>query len=195
MAHVGRRQLVLMLLGIGDEERAAQGIGGITRLQKLLFLLQQEEGLEPHGDGFSFTPYKAGPYSPALYDDLQFLENLGLIDAEVSAEATEEEAIELDQLNFEDLLCESEETDVDQPEAADAYEEHQFILTREGKEKVEELLASGAYAPVVAGIRRIKSKYSKYSLQDLLYYVYTRYPSMTTESEIKDRILSRRRRR
>ncbi len=44
---------------------------------------------------------------------------------------------------------------------------------------------------MIDGIRKIKRKYGNYSLSDLLYYVYTKYPEMTTESAIKDKVLRR----
>ena len=104
MPEIARRNVVLLLLGIGPKEELAEGIGGITRLQKLLFLLGKETGLEPTDSGFEFAAYKKGPYSSKLYDDLEFLENLGFVESEVAAEATPEEAAEIDLLNFEDLM-------------------------------------------------------------------------------------------
>src|SRR6266496_4475488 len=91
---IGRRDLLLLLLGIDGPKAVSEGLGGVTRLQKLLFLLEQEEKIVPSGEGFTFEAYKAGPYSPKLYDDLEFLENLGLIGKRVAAEGTEEEAAE-----------------------------------------------------------------------------------------------------
>ncbi len=192
MARIGRRDLLLLLLGLGSKSDATEGLGGITRLQKYLYLLEMEEGVQPSGEGFEFTPYKAGPYSSRLYDDLEFLENLDLISKKVSAEATEEEASEVE-LGFQDLIEPEHELDErDKPEA-DAFEEYKYRLTAKGKQKMESLLKSGQYRPVADKINRIKSKYGRYSLSDLLYYVYTHYPEMTTESEIKERVLRRRR--
>jgi hypothetical protein len=54
---------------------------------------------------------------------------------------------------------------------------------------VEKLLADEDYSGVVDGIRKVKSKYSQYSLRDLLRYVYRKYPEMTTRSEILDEVL------
>jgi uncharacterized protein YwgA len=168
-----------------NAEEISNSLGGITRIQKFLFLLENELGLKPSGDGFEFKAYKAGPYTPKIYDDLEFLENLGLVKSEVSGLATEAEASELSDIEFDELMGdeapdESKETD---------YEERLYCLTDDGKEKVEALLKDKNYEPIVEGIRKIKSKYSNYSLNDLLYYVYTKFPEWTTESEIKDKIL------
>lgn len=178
---IGRRDLLLMLLGTDGEK----GIGGITRLQKLLFLLEKEESVTPSGEGFTFEAYKAGPYSPKLYDDLEFLENLGLVGKKIAAEGTEAEAAEID-FTFENLI----EPD---SEAPDVYEEYRYFLTQDGLKKIEQLLKSGAYKPLVDAIKRIKTRYGQYTLNDLLYHVYTKYPEMTTESEIKEKVLRRRR--
>jgi hypothetical protein len=75
---------------------------------------------------------------------------------------------------------------------ADSYEDTRYALTEEGKKKVEELVSRQEYKPFVDGIRKVKSRFAKYSLNDLLYYVYTRHPEMTTESEIKEKVLRRR---
>jgi hypothetical protein len=194
--HASCRDLLLLLVGL---DTGSVGIGGITRLQKLLFLLAEEEGLRPTDGGYEFEAYKAGPYSPKLYDDLEFLENLGLLHAEVTSEASAAEAEEVDRLSFDHLMGRdverSTDGEVDGIASADTYEERRFRLTDDGRQRIEHLLESGDFIPVVNKIRRIKSKYGKYSLNDLLYYVYTRYPEMTTESQIRDTVLRRGSRR
>lgn len=183
-AKIPRRDLELLLIGLEDG-----GLNGITRLQKLLFLLQKEGGLERFGSHFAFIPYKAGPYSPEIYDDLEFLENLGLLESEVMAEATPPEAAEIDFLTFENLMGEGGVSEL----SPDSYAERQFKVTAKGKQRVEAMLARKEYEPIVDQIRRIKSRFGQYSLNDLLYYVYTKYPEMATESEIKDKVLQRNR--
>ena len=193
---VSRRNILLMLVGLDAE---SSGMGGITRLQKLLFLLEEEEGLKLTDGGYHFDAYKAGPYSPQLYDDLEFLENLGLIEGKVTSEASEPEAAEVDRLSFDHLMGRDVEKsldgDVDGAASADTYEERRFRLTKRGRTRIEELLKSNTVVPVANRIRRVKSKYGKYSLNDLLYHVYTKYPEMTTESEIRDSVLRRGSRR
>jgi hypothetical protein len=203
MAMIGRREMLLLLIGLNDSEH---GLGGITRIQKLLYLLDTEEDIHPSGEGFEFEAYKAGPYSSRIYDDLEFLENLNLIkrskpddDLETgalsaSAVTSDPEQAEVD-LTFEDLMG-PEDVMAPEPDeiapTADSYEETRYKLTDDGKRKMEELLNNREYQPFVEGIRKVKSRFAKYSLNDLLYYVYTRHPDMTTESEIKEKVLRRR---
>jgi uncharacterized protein YwgA len=218
---ISARQLLLLLIYLGDETSMG-GLGGITRIQKLLFLLESEEHIRPNGEGFKFEPYKAGPYSPRIYDDLEFLENLDflrrsparagtqsgieasqsekaevdltLADTKSAIEASEPEKAEVD-LTFEELMGPEDVLTSKNEEispTADSYEEAKFYLTEKGKAAIEQLLANNDYKPFVEGIRKVKSRFAKYSLSDLLYYVYTKYPRMTTESEIKEKVLRRR---
>jgi len=190
---ISKRNILLLMLGIGNETDIANGINGITRLQKYIFLLENEDYIKKLDEGYDFEAYKAGPYSPTLYDDLEFLENLGLIKAETSGVATEEEEADMD-FTFEELMDDEELTD-DEIKTPDVYDERRFRITEDGDAKVKAILEKEEYAPVADGIRKIKSKFGQYSLDDLLYYVYTKYPDMTTESEIKDQVLRKGRRR
>lgn len=185
---------MLLFLGTAADPLDKSGsINGITRFQKLLFLLEREGQLVPEGDGFQFEAWKAGPYSAGLYDDLELLDNLGYIQSEVSGKITDAEAAEVDLLDFEDLMGDEEEVSDGITPSPDAYEERRFTLTEKGREKVIDLMNREGVDELVHRIRRIKSKYSHYSLSDLLYHVYTKYPDMTTESEIKEKVLGRRR--
>jgi len=78
MAQINRKDLILLLLGVSVKPDLGEGINGITRLQKFLYLLEREENLKPDADGFEFIPYKAGPYSEKLYDDLVLQRHLSL---------------------------------------------------------------------------------------------------------------------
>jgi len=195
---ISKQALLLLLLGLDGTQVTTEGIGGITRLQKLLFLLWKEAGIEEVGSDFEFKPYKAGPYSRKLYDELQLLENLGFIRSEVQGEATEAEAAELEELSFEQLMGDDahafeDETTQAQATTADTFEERRFTLTEKGVKRVNELLAKPESKPLVDGISKIKSKFASRSLQDLLYHVYTKYEKdgWTSESEIRDKVLAK----
>ena len=183
-----RRALLLLLIAVDPGSQGTCAISGITRLQKFLFLLDREENIRPTETGFDFRPYKAGPYSPTLYDDLELLENLGLIRSEGGTESTITESIDINGLSFEELMGGFNDINVG-PMKADSFEERRFVLTAKGRERVEELLQNPHYSPVADGIRRLKSRYSGHSLRDLLRHVYRKFPEMTTESEIIDSVL------
>ena len=182
------RSQLLMLLLASEGFRGHQGepIQGTTRLQKLLFLLEEEAKLlPPSGKGFDFTAWKYGPVSKELYDDLEKLENLGLLQSEPVAMSSNTECDEFD-LSFDDLMGDEE------AQFRDNLEEKQYSLTQEGLKWVKAHVDPVKEKKTVETVRRIKTKYGALSLQDLLHYVYTKYPAMTSESEIKDKVLRRK---
>ena len=63
--------LLLLLYSKGKSGSNNEPIVGITRLMKLLFLLNKEQNLNQ----FSFEPYKMGPFSGDVYPELDFLQN------------------------------------------------------------------------------------------------------------------------
>jgi len=171
---------MLLLAAPGPRGQEAEPIQGTTRLQKLLFLLEHEAGLKANaGPDFAFSAYKFGPVSKDLYDDLEKLENLGFLEADSIAEPSETEIDEYG-LAFDDLMGEEEQ------ESKSAFEERRFRLTEHGLRWLRDHSADG---DVVDRIRKVKGKYGALSLQDLLKHVYTRYPDMTTASEIRARVL------
>jgi len=192
MAHISRRDLLLLLIGTRADGQPSDSVGGTTRLQKYTYLLEREQSIVPSKDGFEFQAYKAGPYSRRIYDDLELLENLGFVSSEETGDATEGEATEISALSFEDLMGVSDSSDT--TEGPDAYAEKHYKLTEQGLRKVRGMVDSRQYEPFVDGIRTVKSKYGRYSLNDLLYHVYTKYPEMAMESEIRSKVLGKGRR-
>jgi uncharacterized protein YwgA len=195
---VSKQQLLLLLLGLDGASVSTKGIGGITRLQKLLFLLWKEAGIQEVDSGFEFKPDKVGPFSRKLYDELELLENFGLIQSEVQGEATEAEAAELEELSFEQLMGDDAHPYQDvasrsEASTADTFEERRFTLTDRGLKLARAMLEKPEFKPFADGIRKIKSRFANYSLQDLLYHVYTKYEAdgWTSESEIRDKVLAK----
>ena len=179
-----RGQMLMMLLaapGVRGEE--GEPVQGTTRLQKLLFLMEHEADLKPtKGKDFDFTAWKFGPVSKELYDDLEKLENLGLLESEPVSQPSKTELDE-NGLSFDDLMGEEE------AQSRDSFEEKKYRLTAKGLQWVRE---HEMRKDTFNKIRRIKEKYGALSLQDLLHYVYTEFPKMTTASEIKGKVLRRR---
>jgi uncharacterized phage-associated protein len=179
-----RGQMLMMLLAApGVRGKEGEPVQGTTRLQKLLFLIEHEAKLKPtKGNDFDFTAWKFGPVSKEVYDDLEKLENLGLLESEPVSQPS---ATELDEygLSFDDLMGEEE------TQSRDSFEEKKYRLSEKGLKWVRE---RELHTEAFDKISKIKEKYGALSLQDLLHYVYTKYPDMTTASEIKGKVLRRR---
>lgn len=199
ISNLSNQQVLLLLIGVDGSGVSTNGISGITRLQKFLFLLWKEAGIQEVDNNFKFKPYKAGPYSQKLYDDLELLENLGFVHSEVQGEATEAEAAEIEELSFEHLMgdCFNQSTTRAKSTTSDTFEERRYTLTKKGVNAVELILSKKESKPFIDGIRRIKSRFANHSLQDLLYYIYTKYEAdgWTAESEIRDKVLAKGKRR
>jgi uncharacterized phage-associated protein len=180
-----RGQMLMMLLAApGARGKEGEPIQGTTRLQKLLFLMEREAKLKPtKGEDFAFEAWKFGPVSRELYDDLEKLENLGLLESEPVSEPSKTELDEYG-LSFDDLMGEEETQS-----SRDSFEEKRYRLSEKGLRWVHD---RELHTAEFDKIRKIKEKYGALSLQDLLHYVYTKFPDMTTASEIKGKVLRRR---
>lgn len=140
-------------------------IRGITKLQKLLFLIEKEtEFFEECGDdlAFEFYEHKMGPFSENVYEELRFLQQLN--------------AIETQPMEGED-------------EDPDALTNKVFTITPKGEKIAAELASQldDEYNEELAGL---VAKYNSMDLTELLRCVYNDYPDYTTESEIKDELFA-----
>ncbi len=194
-----KTDILLMLL---FSDRAAP-IVGTTRLQKLLFLSEHESEVKCDKESFNFEAYKFGPVSKTLYDDIEFLVNVGFLektgeDASIDIYSLDD----LDSINVENLIETSENEKVDliseKEEGIFSEDDDENKATTEDDLTVYKITDKGiGYlkennligAKEAKEIENIKKRYGKKSLIELLRYVYMKYPKYTTESEIKDELL------
>ncbi len=174
--------LLLALLYAGKKEEATP-IEGITRLEKLLFLLKTEEGFlsTPSEATFNFIPFKMGPWSSEVYDEVDFLESLGLIGKESKEKQSPADAAHDDEL-FDDLVLDKyqKQSSINADEDVEI-----FRLTEKGKKKAKEIwdcLDNKEKEKIIF----IKYKFNTMNLKQFLRYVYQKHPEYTTASEIKD---------
>ena len=142
-----------------------ESIHGITKLQKLLFLIEEEtEFFEEYKDdlAFEFNAHKMGPFSKHVYEEIRFLQQLNAIETESMGGENEGE---------NDLTNKI------------------FHITSKG-EKIASELANQLEPEHDNELAELVENYNEMDLRELLNYVYTEYPSFTTESEIKDEILN-----
>jgi uncharacterized protein len=169
--------LILLLLAAPTKhERLQSRCDGITRLEKLLFLVEKETDISNEIDEtFPFEPYHYGPYSKEVYQAVDLLTALQLlderrIDASSSLDVSEE---------FEAL----DEFDI----SDDRYIERQLLLTSDGRD-VANVLSRQLSPKGKSELTRIKDSYGGMSLRQLLRYVYASYPEYASKSLIRDRV-------
>jgi uncharacterized protein YwgA len=173
--------LVIMLLyARGASGKFGEPIVGVTRLTKLLFLLERETSVK---DGFKFIPYKMGPYSPDITPIIEFLSTFPSPDSPLLAKRSGNKPPRIDP--EESKYWQDIASDDDNIFAFADQNNQKFELTEKGL-KVAETIWNEQPEDVRNAIGEIKQKYSPRPLKVLLKYVYEKYEDMTSESEIKD---------
>jgi len=178
-----KTELILALLYAGERPSQFTPVIGITRLEKLLFLLKTDEGFlakAPEEDNLNFVPFRMGPWTNEIYDEVDFLESLGLLKKQSQKKRTPADAVHDDEL-FSDMIL-----DKYQNTATIADEETEiFTLSEEGKKKTSEIWARLSVEEKQR-IMSVKHRFNNMNLKQFLRYVYKKYPEYTTASEIKD---------
>lgn len=185
------KDLIMLLLYVPDASgKLSAPIEGQTRLMKMVFLFNKELKKQFQKDGEmdaavfpDFKAYDYGPYSAQVYADLEFLVNMGFVEVdEVGGAISEEERSEFDYWT----ATGSADDDADLTQFGKT-----FSLSLLGTEFVEcKLPTWGVTQNQIDLLTEFKTRCCDASLHNLLRYVYTRYPDMTTKSKIKDHVLS-----
>lgn len=165
--------LILMLLAAEARGQVLGSLRGITRLEKLLFLADQEEHVgQLVAAGFKFKAYDYGPYSKEVYEAVDVLEQAGLV-TESRYQDEDAAADEMEEVS----------AGTDEREGL----ERRFSLTQDGRDVAGLLAREHPKAATLLGA--IKEKYGTLPLRQLIRYVYTKYPSYAEASVIRDEIL------
>lgn len=173
MSKVSRTDLIFLMLYATDRPsgKPAPELRGITRLEKLLYLWQQEGPIRKISeDKYEFEPHNFGPFSKDIYDDVALLATAGFIEERIEPwEASTDYVEARDVIGADEALGPHEKI---------------YKLTDEGKAVAEQLLKnvpSQAWKELVT----IKQRYVKLSLTQLIRYVYRKYPELTHKSKLK----------
>lgn len=184
--------LLLLLYSPGATEAVNEPILGRTRLIKIVFLFWKEalkefkKGTSITEDNFyKFFPWRFGPFSMEVYDDINFFLLRDFIKTEPQeTEALEESVEEWDRwASAVDLESEEEDNKTDE------YEEEQIALTPQGVQFAEKLYKSLSDSQRNI-LKLIKGKLASAPLRAILKYVYTNYPETIERSEIKNEVLN-----
>jgi uncharacterized protein YwgA len=171
--------MVLLLYARGYTGKLNEEIRGITRLEKLMYLLLKEGSFEKIlSQEVAFEAYDFGPYSAEVYDLIESLSMMGIV-------TIREEKIS----NIKDII------DIYYAEAEGQIEETTRImeiysLTEDRGFKIaKKLLQERVTDEEFKKVEDIKVKYNGLKLEDLLRYVYETYPESAKKSKVIERIL------
>ena len=170
---------LMLLLLHAPGSRGAEAIHGMTRLQKLLFVIEQK--LNP---GQHFYAYKYGPFDEAVHDAADALRLAGFVGGTAPLSASSP--------TFEEMM----RTAADRSGPREASEPDVFALNAEGHGFVEQLRRSNrAYEALFERIAAIRREWDTPRLDDLVARVYAEWPEYAEKSLIKDEIAERASRR
>jgi len=171
-----RLDVLLALLGA-----STRPVRGITRLVKLLFLAEKEVDADrwlKRGEYYGYRPYKIGPFSADVYEDVEILQDSGLIEGTPGHAEAEDDIAAWEEEYATDVTPEPG------PDSVHREVNRAFRLTGDGLKCAEAILSSVTNEQRTA-LRQLRARYDRMSLRQLLVYVYTRYPKYAEESEIR----------
>jgi len=177
---VDREDVILLILQANERLFRKKIFRGITRLEKLVFLLSKETSFEGVVDNFTFRAYHYGPFSAAIYEAIEFLEGHDFI------AVGERSFSQFESVEEEELVDEISDSELERMDSGYevAIKERTFELTDIGR-KLACALETGIKAKKpsdVSALENIVKKYGNLPLGQLIRYVYHRYPSMTEKS-------------
>jgi hypothetical protein len=166
--------LVVLVLGApGPPGQPSGRIEGITRLEKLIFLIEQEQKPPWLDEDVGFESDKFGPFSSKIYEAVDTLSAAGLLEDSGSfAPSREEDAWEAEHIIG----------------AQTQYATRNFELTDKGQRYYKALLGELPKS-VEEELSEFKKRFAAVPLRQLIRYVYERYPSYTDKSIIRDDVL------
>lgn len=169
--------IVLLLGAPGGSERTGY-LEGVTRLEKLVFLLERETSARDWmTEKADFHSWRFGPFSSKIYEAADTLAAAGMIRDSASKAANVEDS-------WEAVTALLDERDLD------PYTTRTFELTERGQKYYQALLTElPPDAEQVLG--DFKGRFGSLPLRRLVRYVYERYPQFTDKSEIRDDILGK----
>lgn len=172
--------IVALLYLPGTDDDYFEEIKGITRLEKLVYLLLKEGDFEEKlGEDLNYQPYDYGPYSGEVYDIIEALENIGVLNIDRKETSDFKE-------NIDEIFLEFSE---DQNPTLDKYIDVYKLDEKKGKKIWEESVKEKFSDKEIDKIQEIKNKYNGTELRHLLEHVYEKYPESTKKSKILDKIL------
>lgn len=163
--------VLALLYAPGTSGSEGEPVCGITRLQKLLFLLWKEGKIyEDLPNLYNFKAYDFGPCIDDLYDDLDFAEDIELISIQEVPSGNEFEGGDEDA-----FLADFGFRLVKRVTRKD------FALTNAGQEAAKEIY-DNLDAQRRQRLDQIKRRFNSMPFFDLLRYVYRKYPKFAKKS-------------
>lgn len=172
--------ILLLLYAKGTTGEANEKIRGITRLEKLIYLLRENKTSWKFLEEISFEPYDYGPFSSDVYDGVEALKSYGLLKVETMP-------IEYYSEIADGIIGEQDGATEDSYFDKESDKVEIYSLTEKGLE-VAEALFHELLDEEKEGIGSTKLRFNSMPFLSLLRYVYSRHPESATKSKIRDKL-------
>jgi len=181
--------LLLLYLPTAEDKEINEPIKGSTRIQKMMFIYEKEiHNKYDYAKLIDFNPeffaFNYGPFSSKVLDDIRFLSNAGFIKELNLNENSDIEDFEF--VSYENY--EYTNNDVDTSFSDKNYIE--YSLTEKGIRFVDQKIINifKEKPDLERVLIEFKNKIINMPLTSIIKYVYNRYPEMTINSKIKDKV-------
>lgn len=169
--------VIVLLLGAPSKATALQNrIEGITRLEKLIFLLERETAVgEQLTENSEFVSHNFGPFSEKVYQAVEVLVAAGLLQDSAELSSSTEDSWEIEEIVG--------------TRQANPYATRNFDLTERGRRYYAALIQDLPKGTETI-LSDFKGRFGTRPLRQLIRYVYKKYPAYTEKSLIRDEILN-----
>jgi predicted DNA binding CopG/RHH family protein len=169
------KELMVLMLHARNA-RGQDAVKGITRMQKLLFVLEQTLAPQAH----RFAPNNYGPFSEGVNDAADALRLAGFLSHGAPAQKGPP--------SYAEMIA-----GASAPPASERQAGEEFALSEAGHDAAERLRHSNhAYEQLYDAVSRLRAEWDT---PDLIERVYESWPEQTERSLIRDDVAERRRRR
>lgn len=178
--------LMLLLYSEGACGKIGEPIEGITRLDKIMFLLSESKEFSPVvNKNYEFQADNFGPFAPELFDDIQALKQERIINT--TEKKTRNKIDTVDAESVEKVFEEENDMNVSWKK----YPLETYQLSELGM-KIAAQVYSNLSESQKQELKRIKKTFGNMNLKNLLFYVYSTAPSkMLEKSKIKEDVLGK----
>lgn len=175
---IDREDIVLLLLDSTERNLGGKELRGVTRLEKLIFLLANEAEVSDASNLFQFRAYKFGPFSADVYQATEFLGGINFVTL------GERPVVSYYATSAEEYLTELTVEDAEENVGVTAMREKTFALTDAGKRAAANLreIWQRERPNELAKLDSIVKRFGGLPLNQLIRYVYRRYPDSAINS-------------
>jgi DNA-binding PadR family transcriptional regulator len=168
--------LIVLLLGAPSQKPSLQDrLEGVTRLEKLVFLLEKESPIRQLlAEEAEFRSHNFGPFSSKLYQAVDMLAAAGLLEDSSDLGSSTEDSWEAQTLIGGN--------------PSDPYATRNFALTDKGR-RYFDALKKEVPESYIKDLTEFKDRFASLPLRRLVRFVYEKYPDYTDKSLIRDEIL------